>query len=249
MAILVFQHSKLSDAGHLGNALRKHGQKVRTVKVHEGQALPADLDDVHGVVSLGGPQSANDAHPWVAQEQALLREAHQAGIPVLGLCLGAQMLAKALGGEVARMTAPEIGWVQVKAASIGVEDVLHPGIGWSQTVFASHGEHVSKLPDGATLVMKGTACPVQAFRVGATSYGFQYHPEWTRDTILAEVDCWKDAELQAAATDRARLRQSTAEHYPTAERNSTRLFEAVNLVLFPASRQQRGLVAPGWIHH
>ena len=249
MAILVIQHSKISDAGHLGSALRTHGQKVRTVRIDLGQPLPADLDDVHGVVSLGGPQSANGGDPWVAEEQALLREAHGAGIPVLGLCLGAQMLAKALGGEVGRMAKPEIGWVHVKAASIGVEDVLHPGIGWSQTVFASHGEQVSRMPDGASLVMKGDACQVQAFRVGATSYGFQYHPEWTRETILAEIDSWKDAELQAAGTDRPSLRQATAEHYPVAERNARRLFEAVNLLLFPASRQQRGLVAPGWIHH
>ena len=249
MAILVIQHSKLSDAGHLGSALRTHGQKVRTVRVDLGQQLPPDLDDIHGVVSLGGPQSANGSDAWIVEEQALLREAHGAGIPVLGLCLGAQMLAKALGGEVSRMAKPEIGWVHVKAASIGVEDVLHPGIGWAQTVFASHGEHVSRMPDGASLVMKGEACPVQAFRVGATSYGFQYHPEWTRETILAEIDSWKDAELQAAGTDRPSLRQATAEHYPAAERNSRRLFEAVNLLLLPASRQQRGLVAPGWIHH
>ena len=249
MAILVIQHSKISDAGHLGAALRTNGQKVRTVRVDLGQQLPADLDDVHGLVSLGGPQSANDAHAWVAQEQSLMRDAHAAGIPVLGLCLGAQMLAKALGGEVSRMPKPELGWVTVKAASIGVEDVLHGGIGWSQTVFASHGEHVSKLPEGATPVMKGDACPVQAFRVGATSYGFQYHPEWTRETIGTEVDSWSDAELSAAGTTKADLRQKTAEHYPHAERNSKRLFEAVNLLLMPASRQQRGLVAPGWIHH
>jgi GMP synthase (glutamine-hydrolysing) len=249
MAILVIQHSKLSDAGHLGAALRTHGQKVRTVRIDQGQALPPDLDDVHGVVSLGGPQSANDGDAWVAQEQALLREAHAAGIPVLGLCLGAQMLAKALGGEVSRMAKPELGWITVKQASIGVEDVLHPGIGWSQQVFSSHGEHVSKLPEGATLVMKGDACQVQAYRVGATSYGFQYHPEWTRETILAELDSWKDADLASAGTTRDAVRAATAEHFPAAERRSKRVFEAVNLVLFPASRQQRGLVAPGWIHH
>jgi GMP synthase (glutamine-hydrolysing) len=249
MAILVIQHSKLSDAGHLGAALRTHGQKVRTVRIDQGQPLPPDLDDVHGVVSLGGPQSANDGDAWVAQEQSLLRDAHAAGIPVLGLCLGAQMLAKALGGEVARMPKPEIGWVGVRQASIGVEDVLHPGIGWSQRVFASHGEHVSRMPEGATLVMRGDACQVQAFRVGATSYGFQYHPEWTRETIAEELGCWKDAELAAAGTSREAVRAATAEHYPAAERASRRLFEAVNLVLFPASRQQRGLVAPGWIHH
>jgi GMP synthase-like glutamine amidotransferase len=249
MAILVIQHSKVSDPGHLGTALRQHGQKVRTVRIDLGQPLPADLDDVHGVVSLGGPQSANDSDAWVAQELALLRDAHAAGIPILGICLGAQLLAKALGGTVSKLDKPEFGWVPVRTASIGVEDVLHAGIGWNQTVFQEHGEHVSALPEGATLVMQGQHCKVQAFRVGALSYGIQYHPEWTRETINGEIDSATDAELAAAGTTKAALRQATAEQYPAAERNATRVFDAVNLVLFPASRQQTGLVAPGWVHH
>ena len=249
MAILLIQHSRHSDAGHLGASLRSFGQKVRTVKVHEGQALPPDLDDVHGVVSLGGPQSANDPDPWVTHEQALLRAAHEAKIPVLGLCLGAQMLAKALGGTVARMERPEVGWIHVRAASIGVEDPLLAGTGWEHVVFASHGEHVATLPPGAALVMKGSACPVQAFRAGPWSYGFQDHPEWTRETIVAETDRWTDADLAAAGTSRQAIREGTAEHAANAERMAQRVFELANLMLFPASRQQPGLVAPGTVHH
>ena len=249
MAILAIQHSRTSDAGHLGAALRAHGQRVRTVRIDLGQPLPGDLDDVHGLVSLGGPQSANDDAPWVGQELALIREAHARGIPFLGLCLGAQLLAKALGGTVARMDRPELGWVKVRAASIGVEDALHAGIGWEQWVFESHAEQVTAMPEGGVAVMRGTACPVQAFRVGALSYGFQYHPEWTRETIGSEVDSWTDAELAAAGTARAEVRAGTSEHYPAAERNARRVFELANLLLFPASRQQTGLVAPGWIHH
>ena len=198
MAILVIQHSKNSPIGHLGEALRRHGQKTRTVRIDEGDRLPADLNDLHGIVSLGGPQSANDGDAWVAQEQALLRDAHAAGIPVLGLCLGAQMLAKALGG---------------------------------------------------TVVWKGAACPVQAFRVGATSYGFPYHPEWTRETMTAELASMSDSDLAAAGTTRQAVRDATAEFAADAERRSHRVFETVNSVLFPASRLQPGLVAPGWIHH
>jgi len=249
MAILVLQHSRHSGTGHLGAALRTFGQRVRTVRVDEGQALPPDLDDVHGLVSLGGPQSANDDARWVEQELALIREAHERKVPFLGLCLGAQMLAKALGGEVSRMAQPEVGWTKVRAASIGVEDALFVGIGWEQWVFSSHGEHVSKLPAGGTVVMKGAACPVQAFRVGPWSYGIQYHPEWTREAILAEIERWSDAELAAAGTSRDAMRRATAEHAETAARNARRMFELANLMLFPASRQQPGLVAPSVVHH
>jgi GMP synthase-like glutamine amidotransferase len=249
MAILVLQHSRHSGPGHLGAALRTFGQRVRTVRVDEGQALPPDLDDVHGLVSLGGPQSANDDARWVEQELALIREAHERKVPFLGLCLGAQMLAKALGGEVSRMAQPEFGWTRVRAAGIGVEDALLAGTGWDHVVFESHGEHVSKLPAGAAVIMKGAACPVQAYRVGPWSYGFQYHPEWTREDILAEIERSTDAELAAAGTSKAAQRQATAEHAANAERASKRIFELANLLLFPASRQQPGLVAPGTVHH
>ena len=84
-------------------ALRVGDRSARVQCVDLGQPLPTDLDDVHGVVSLGGPQSANDSDAWVAQELALLRDAHAAGIPILGICLGHQMLALALGAKTKKM--------------------------------------------------------------------------------------------------------------------------------------------------
>jgi GMP synthase-like glutamine amidotransferase len=85
--------------------------------------------------------------------------------------------------------------------------------------------------------------------VGPWSYGFQYHPEWTREDILAEIDRSSDADLAATGTSKAAQRQATAEHAANAERASKRIFELANLLLFPASRQQPGLVAPGTVHH
>lgn len=249
MAILVLQHSKTADLGHLGAAMRRYGQSTRTIRVDQGQRVPPDLDDVHGLVVLGGPQSANGGEPWIADELALLRAAHESQVPVLGICLGAQLLAKALGGEVSKMAKPELGWIQVRAASVGIEDALYTGVPWSQTVFSWHEEHVSALPEGASVVLKGTACPVQAFRVGPWSYGIQYHPEWSRQTILAEVEDATEAELGAAGVTKAALRQATAEHYEQAERMATRTFELANLMLFPASRLQPGLVGPDQVHH
>lgn len=249
MAILVLQHSDTCHLGLLGDSLRTFGQRTRTVRLDQNQPLPADLDDVHGVVSLGGPQSVNDPAAWVAQEKALLSEAHAAGVPVLGLCLGAQMLATALGGEVTRLAKPNLGWHQARAAAVDKEDALYAGVPWRHTVFCWNNEHVSKLPEGAQVVMKGENCPVLAYRVGPTSYGIQYHPEWSRQTILDEIAGASAAELAAVGTTAEALRQATAEHTTNAERLAMRTFELCNLLLFPASRQQPGLRARSPLHH
>jgi GMP synthase-like glutamine amidotransferase len=249
MAILILQHSDSCTPGLLGASLRRHGQRTRLVRVAAGEALPPDLDDVHGVISLGGPQSANDTAPWVAAELALLKEAHDARVPVLGICLGAQMLARALGGEVGRMPRAEIGWVEVQNTAVDKEDPLLAGLPWTRTVFAWHNECVARPPEGATILQRNAACAVQAYRVGAWTYGIQYHPEWNRDTILAEIAGATAEELAAAGASAEALRQATAEHAPTAERHAERMFEACNTVLFPASALQPGLAARSPLHH
>lgn len=249
MAILILQHSDTCTPGILGASLRRHGQRTRLVRVTAGEALPPDLDDVHGIVSLGGPQSSNETAPWVGAELALLKEAHEARVPVLGLCLGAQMLARALGGEVTRLPRPEIGWVSVQNTAVDKEDALLAGLPWTRTVFAWHNEFVSKVPAGATVIQRNAACPVQAFRVGAWSYGFQYHPEWSRETILSEIAGATPEELAAAGAPADALRQATAEHAPAAERHAERMFELCNLVLFPANSLQPGLAARSPLHH
>ncbi len=249
MAILIIQHAESCAPGLLGDALSRFGQRTVIVRTDRGQSLPADLGDVHGVVSLGGPQSANDAEPWVAQETALLKLAHQTGVPILGLCLGAQLLARALGGTVARMPKPELGWAQMSNVSVDKEDALFTGLPWKQTYFCWHEEFVSKLPEGATVLQRNEACPVQAYRVGPWSYGIQYHPEWNRQTILKEIGQATEQELAAAGTTAELLRQGTHDHYESAERMARKIFELCNLMLFPASRLQPGLVARSPLHH
>ncbi|MBL9140759.1 MAG: hypothetical protein JNK53_02730 [Phycisphaerae bacterium] len=109
---------------------------------------------------------------------------------------------------------------------------------------------MSTLPDGATVLQKNDACAVQAFRVGPWSYGLQYHPEWSRETILNELaDPTNADELAKAGTSANDVRQATTEHAPMAERQSDRMFDQCNLVLFPASRLQSGLEARSPLHH
>lgn len=249
MAILIIQHSEGCAPGLLGDVMARYGQRTVTVRVDRGERLPAGLDDLHGIVSLGGAMSVNGNDPWIEPEAALLNQAHHAGVPVLGLCLGAQMLAKALGGKVTRMPQPELGWISVRNTQVDKEDALLAGLPWQQHVFGWHNEWVSTLPEGATVLQKSERCAVQCYRVGPWSYGFQYHPEWSRQTMLNEIADAASAELSEAGTSAEEMRQGITDHYATAERLSTRMFDLCNLILFPSSRLQPGLTARSPLHH
>ena len=103
MALIVFEHHPLETTGRLGTVLNQHGHKLRYVRLHRGEAVPTDLDDVDGVIAMGGPMNVDEVekHDWMQPEMDYLKAAHDANLPVLGICLGAQMLAHALGGKVA----------------------------------------------------------------------------------------------------------------------------------------------------
>jgi GMP synthase (glutamine-hydrolysing) len=128
MPILVIEHDVNDIPGVLGHILTRHGLRMRTTRLHAGDRLPTDLDDVHGIVSLGGPQSAtDDALPWLASELELMRSADASGVPVLGVCLGAQLLARALGGAVGRMASPAAGLGRVDLTPAGRDDPMFRG--------------------------------------------------------------------------------------------------------------------------
>jgi len=117
MAIIVFQHDDRNAAGRLGLTLRDHGFKLDIRRLHRGDAVPPDFDEVEGVLSLGGKPNVDDPrdmHPWMDAELAFLREAHARALPVVGICLGHQLIAAALGGEVAKADKPEAGFVRVR---------------------------------------------------------------------------------------------------------------------------------------
>lgn len=187
MSILVFQHDRHETTARLGEILRDHGHRLRTIELFDGQPLPPDLDDVDGLISMGGPMNVDqsDAHRWIDGECELIREAHEGGLAVLGICLGAQMVARALGGEVGAMEKPEIAFGPVKAGFPGTIDPLHAGIPWTWNVLHLHGQEVTKLPEKAVPMYGSDGCRVQSFKVGLRTYGFQYHFEWRREQIDA----------------------------------------------------------------
>ncbi|MEM9558663.1 MAG: type 1 glutamine amidotransferase [Planctomycetota bacterium] len=190
--VLVIQHGPSQTPGRLGMTLRDHGFSldVRRPDLPADRApagththLPSDLDGIHAVISLGGLQSTTDPHPWLDAERDLLKRAHDKGLAVVGICLGHQLLAQALGGEVGEMDKPEAGFVDVKLTIPAQTESMLGGIAWTAPQFQSHRAHVTKAPPGATVLATSEACPVQAFKIGLRTYSFQYHFECDRAMI------------------------------------------------------------------
>lgn len=190
MAIVVFEHHAMETSARLGQVLRDHGHRLRVVRLYAGDPVPADLDDVDGVVSMGGPMNTDqaDQFPWIDQEAAFIKAAHEAGLPIVGVCLGAQLIAHALGGKVQKMDAPEIGWLPVNQFRPGFPDTVFGGIPWKTNQLHTHSQQVTELPPGGVLLASSDACKHQAFRVGLTTYAFQYHFEWTRSDIAGILE-------------------------------------------------------------
>lgn len=246
MAIVILEHSPHFGAGILARVLRSLGSRVRSIRVDRGDPLPSDLDGITGVVSCGGPQSAYGQEPWLEKEMSLLRDAHGAGVPVVGICLGAQLLAHALGGEAKRSATPEVGWFDVSLSPVGREDPVFAGFPWTSKQFLWHGDEAATLPPESRVLASSARCKVQAFAVGLFTYGFQFHFEWDRELILEEIALYGD-EVKAAGASVESIRAETSAHGATSERLAERLSERIALCLMPIDRVNRGTVRD--LHH
>ncbi len=247
MAIVILEHSPSTGAMRLAATLRDYGHRLRVIELHAGATVPTDLDDTDGIIATGGYYSANDNEPWLEPEMKLLRRADEAQLPVIGICLGSQVLARALGGEVGPQEAGiELGWHEVALTPTGAEDPLYAGIAWNSMQFHWHQDQVTKMPDGARVLATSQRCESQAWARGIRTYGFQYHPEVYADTAEAWAGEHPD-DLDKAGITLDELKTRTAEHYPSFERLSRRLFDAIALLLVPADRRHQGLVKD--LHH
>lgn len=221
--IVVCQHNDHAHAGRLGRTLRDHGFRVDVRRPDlDPDSVPSDLDDLHGVLILGGTQNVDEGHPFLAREQALIRAAHNAQKPVVGICLGAQQVALALGGKVARMARPEVGLTPVHLTVPGQTETILAGIPWSCPQLHSHGYEVSQLPPGATLLGSTPACKHQAFRLGLRTFAFQYHFEC--DLAMTRAMFAQSAGLaEAAGVTREELNDQFECHAEMFDRAADRL--------------------------
>jgi GMP synthase-like glutamine amidotransferase len=181
--VLIFRHAAHEGPGYFAEFLNRRGIEYRLVRVDAGEPVPHSLDGVSGLVFMGGPMSVNDRLPWIAPVLALIRKAVAADVPVLGHCLGGQLMAKALGGRVTRNRIKEIGWLPVQRIESPQTQAWMDGLPPQFEVFHWHGETFSELPPGAIPVLRSRDCRHQAFVVGGKHLAFQCHVEMTPELV------------------------------------------------------------------
>lgn len=183
MRVLVTQHHPDEGPGRLGRFLEEQGARLQVVHLYRGQGLPPDLEGLGAVISMGGPMNVyqEKEHPWITAELELLARAARAGLPVLGICLGAQLLARALGAQVVAAPVVEIGWGRVCLTPAAASDPLWRGVAPELEVVQWH-QDMFQIPPGARLTARGRDCPHQAFSRGR-AFGLQFHLEATLEML------------------------------------------------------------------
>jgi len=209
--VLVFQHVPYEPLCTLDPLLKNAGFRIRYVNFgREPESCPV-LDRYEALIVLGGPMNSDqiDTYPNLITEVGIIREAVEQGMSVLGICLGAQLLAKSLGGSVSRNEQREIGWYDVEMTDAGLEDPVLSTFARRQEVFQWHEDGIA-LPPDAELLARSPASPVQAFRYGAHAYGFQFHLEANQ----ALIERWLSvpAHAQILAEEEGRIDADTIRH-------------------------------------
>jgi GMP synthase-like glutamine amidotransferase len=179
--ILIFRHLECEGPGYLEQVLQQRQLPYQLVRIDQNDPIPQDITHCSALVFMGGPMSVNDDLPWIAQELALIRQGVAGGLPVLGHCLGGQLISKALGGNVGPNPVKEIGWLPVtKITSAAAADWL-ADLPDEFITFHWHGETFS-IPEGASAILQSEHCAHQGFVTGNT-LALQCHVEMTADMV------------------------------------------------------------------
>ena len=227
--IVVFQHIAIEHPGIFRDFLADDGIAWRAVALDEGEPIP-DLAGYDALWVMGGPMDVWEeaAHPWLVAEKAAIRAAVlDRAMPYFGVCLGHQLLADALGGEVGPGTA-EVGIQEVSLTEAGRQSPLFTGLAAACTCLQWHGAEVRRPPDGARVLASSPACRVQALAVGERAFGLQYHVEITGTT----VDDWAAVPAYAAALEATlgpgalpRFKAAADAHLAAFNRDARRLYD------------------------
>jgi GMP synthase-like glutamine amidotransferase len=207
--VAVVHHLETPSLGHAGPALRAAGVRLDERFTRAGDPLPS-LEEVDGILSLGGEQNALD--PALAAEVALLREAAAREVPALGVCLGAQLLAHALGGQVGRLPRRHLAWPEVVALPAAAGDPVlgalprdAAAVHWNEDGFA--------IPPGAVELLRSPAGSGEGFRAGRSAWGVQFHPELDEEALEGWYREWGYALGEAGVTEH-QARAADRDHMP-----------------------------------
>ena len=192
--VAIFRHAAAEGPGYLAEFFDARSIPWQMISIDAGDAVPQSADAYAGLVFMGGPMSVNDDLPWIAQAEALIRDAVAKDIPLLGHCLGGQLISKALGGTVSRNPVKEIGWGEVTVAD---NDIAHEWFGevGRFNAFHWHGETFT-LPQGATHLLSSAYCTNQAWAIGK-HLALQCHVEMAGQMIREWCEIGADEMLAA----------------------------------------------------
>jgi GMP synthase (glutamine-hydrolysing) len=232
--VLLVRNDGFETFGVAPGALARAGMDLVTANMTDPSVELPPLDDVGGVVTFGGTTNVDevDDYPQLGVVRQYTREAVDSGVPYLGICLGSQILARALGTEVVKGPVKEVGFEPVRITAEAKEDALLSFLEPEERVMQWH-EDTYDLPEGATLLITGDRIPVQAYRVGKTAWGVQFHLEveawelaWWLDAADAAMDL-KATWGKTADQIRAEAEENIAEHEERGRKIFTRFAEVV----------------------
>ena len=182
--ILIIKHIAIEGPGTLGDFLKERQENFRIVELGAGDQLPKDPQAFKALIVLGGPMNVDeeDIYPFLKPENDFIGQALKDGVPYLGICLGAQLLAKAAGAKVVKSPVKEVGWYHIALTAEGKTDPLFKDFRAQDPVYQWHGD-MFEIPVGGQLLATAQGCPHQALKVGDNAYGLQFHVEITEQSI------------------------------------------------------------------
>jgi GMP synthase-like glutamine amidotransferase len=226
---LLIKHLIVEGLGIFEQFCYEEGIAIDTVELEKGDLFPS-LEGYSALWVMGGAMNAGDTdeYPWLIEEKALIRRAvRDLKMPYMGICLGAQLLADALGGEVRAMATPEVGLLPITLTSTGINHPLLKGLPETYKVLLWHGQEVTRLPDGASLLASSPQCLVQAFGIG-NAFGLQFHSEAMETTVedWVQIPAYRaDLEQILGATGANDFKKAVEAQLPIMNREAKIVFD------------------------
>ncbi|TAK02722.1 MAG: amidotransferase [Candidatus Manganitrophaceae bacterium] len=216
--IWVLQHIGCETLGTIAEALSAAKVSVEYIRPFEGMSVPKAMEESDGLIVMGGPMGVYDhpRYPFLSEEMRLIEQALKEEKPILGVCLGSQLLAATLGARVVPGERKEIGWYPVELSPEAGSDSLWKGIAPVFTAYHWHGD-IFQLPDGAVPLVSSAQTERQAFRYGPNAYGFLFHMEVTEKIIREMVQTFSE-ELRENGLNEQEIIQKTPRHLPGLQR-------------------------------